>query len=192
MADTGKIVKGVGITAIVGLLVWKGVSLYNKVKIGVTNITPNVSFLRVHGLIGDGITKFLSPTIRTLFNLNIKNFSGFDIDVTKIYAKIEVSKDGGKNYKSIATTSNYINISIPDGKEINKELTIDFKGLSTISSLMNKNNSHRILLSYNYKGQALQTTQDIDISGQISSYWQKIKGSFSLKGITVSQALQTV
>ena len=74
------IVWGLGV---LGLLAWKGYSVYSKVKAGVGNITPTVSFLRIHGLIGDGLTKFISPVIRTLFNLNIKNFSGFDISVTK-------------------------------------------------------------------------------------------------------------
>ena len=190
MADTGKIVKGGVIVTILGLLTWKGISFYNKVKAGVGNITPTVSFLRIHGLMGDGLTKFISPVIRTLFNLNIKNFSGFDISVTKIYARVETQKAGNAKWATIATTSDYLTIAVKDGIAKDITLTMDFKGLGTISSLINKSNRHRIVLSYDYKGQTLQTTQDVDISGPINSFWQKAKGSLSLKGITISQAIQ--
>ena len=192
MADTGKIVKGVTIVGILGLLAWKGYSVYSKVKAGIGNITPTVSFLRIHGLIGDGLTKFISPVIRTLFNLNIKNFSGFDISVTKIYARIETQKAGIGNWNSIATTSTYLSIAVKDGTQKDIILTIDFKGLGTISSLINKSNRHRIVLTYDYKGQTLQTIKDVDISSPINSFWMKAKGSLSLKGITVSQAIQPV
>ena len=148
------------------------------------NINFAVAFLRVHGLIGEGILKFTSPTIRTLFNLQLRNFSGFDIEVNKIYARIETNVAGSQDWKVIATTTDYLTIKLPDGKVKNETLTLDFVGLDTITSLINKKNRHRIVLTYNYKGQQLQYVSDVDITGPINSYWQKIKGNTnSLKGI---------
>lgn len=190
MANIGKIF---GITALIAGLVaasYKGVSFYNKVKQASGNITFGVSFLRVHGLVGEGITKFLSPTIRTLFNLNLKNFSGFNVDVTKIFARIETNKSGATTWDAIATTTDYLAINLKDATQINKTLTFDFKGTGTISSLINKKNRHRIVLTYNYKGQQLQFIQDVDLAGPINSFWQKVKGGTnSLKG---TNAINTI
>ena len=185
-------IKKISITAFLGALGfagYKGVAFYNKVKNGVGNITFNISFLRVHGLIGEGLTKFISPTIRTLFNLNLKNFSGFDIDVSKIYARVETQKTGSSSWVLIASTTEYLSINLRDGKVIDKTLTIDFKGLGTITSLTNKLNRHRIVLTYNYKGQTLSFIQEVDLTGPISSFWSKMKNSFnSLKGTETTNA----
>jgi hypothetical protein len=189
MANAGKIL---GITAIIGAvaaLSYKGVSFVNKLKQASGNINFDVAFLRVHGLIGEGIAKFTSPTIRTLFNLNLSNFSGFDIEVTKIFARVETNKAGTQDWSAIATTSNYITIKITDGKVINQTLTIDFKGLGTITSLINKANRHRIVLTYNYKGQQLQFIKDVDLTSPINAFWKKAQGQFnSLKGTETNVA----
>ncbi len=190
MAKVGKIL---GITALLGtagFAVYKGVSFVNKLKQAAGNITPDVAFVRVHGLMGDGITKFTNPTIRTLFDLSIKNFSGFNIDVTNIYARVETSKGNSNSWSVIATTSDYMKISLQDGKQINKTLTLDFKGLGTITSLISKTNRHRIVLTYNYKGQQLQFIKDVDLTSPINSFWQKMRNSFnSFKGIETNAHL---
>lgn len=192
MANVGKIL---GITALIAAVSYggyKGVSFYNKVKQASGNITFDVSFLRIHGLIGEGITKLVSPTIRTLFNLELKNFSGFDIEVTKIFARIETNKAGSKDWNPIATTTDYFAIKLFDGKQINKTLTFDFKGLGTITSLINKTNRHRIVLTYNYKGQQLEFMKDVDLTSPINSFWQKAQSKFnSLRG-TDSNILKLV
>lgn len=189
MANVGKIL---GITAIIGAvaaLSYKGVSFVNKLKQASGNINFDVAFLRIHGLIGEGISKFTSPTIRTLFNLKLSNFSGFDIEVTKIFARVETNKGGTQDWSVIATTSNYIAIKITDGKVINQTLTIDFKGLVTITSLINKANRHRIVLTYNYKGQQLQFIKDVDLTSPINAFWKKAQGQFnSLKGTETNVA----
>jgi len=183
MNSTVKILIGTAIVAGVATLGVKGASLYNKVKQAAGNINFSVSFLRIHGLIGEGLTKFISPTIRVLFNLNLSNFSGFDIDVKKIYARIEANKAGTNSWDVIAKTNSYLDIALVDGKESNKTLTIDFKGLSTVTSLTNKGNRHRVVLTYNFKGQQLDYTSDLDLTGPISTYWAKAKNSInSLKG----------
>ena len=202
MANIGKII---GVTAVVSLLVggvYKGYSFYNKLKQASGNINFNVSFLRVQGLIGNGITKFLSPTIQVAFKLNIKNFSGFDIDVKKIYARVESNQANNDKWNVIATSSGfghnslyiegYLNLKLKDGLEDNYDLYIDFKGLPTIKSLMNKTTRQRIVMTYEYKGQALDYTSDVDIATPINAYWQKIKnGIHSLKGVASFGNLQT-
>lgn len=184
MANIGKIL---GITAILGAIGfagYKGVSFVNKLKQAAGNINFDIAFVRVHGLVGEGITKFTSPTIRTLFNLSLKNFSGFDVEVTKIYARVETNKANSQDWSVIATTIDYLKINLPDGKQINKTLTFDFKGLGTITSLINKTNRHRIVLTYNYKGQQLQFIKDVDLTSPINSFWQKAKSTFnSFKGV---------
>lgn len=193
MANIGKILGVTGLLGVLAFAGYKGVSFYNKVKQASGNINFNVSFLRVHGLMGEGITKFVSPTIRTLFNLNLKNFSGFDVEVTKIYARIETNKAGSNNFNVLATTTDYFTINLIDGKEINKTLIFDFKGLATITSLINKTNRHRIVLTYNYKGQQLQFINDVDLTSPINSFWQKAKSSFnSFRGISANNTLQLV
>lgn len=189
MANVVKILGITAIVAAVATLGYKGVSFVNKLKQASGNITFNVSFLRIHGLIGEGITKFVSPTIRTLFNLELKNFSGFDIEVTKIIARVEYNKAGTQDWTVIATTDNYFTIKTTDGKIIYKTLVFDFKGLGTITSLINKTNRHRIVLTYNYKGQQLQFIQDVDLTSPINSFWQKAQKSFNtLKGVETSVA----
>jgi hypothetical protein len=189
MANVVKILGITAIVAAVATLGYKGVSFVNKVKQASGNITFNVSFLRIHGLIGEGITKFVSPTIRTLFNLELKNFSGFDIEVTKIIARVEYNKAGTQDWTNVATTDNYFTIKTTDGKIINKTLVFDFKGLATITSLINKTNRHRIVLTYNYKGQQLQFIQDVDLTSPINSFWQKAQKSFNtLKGVETKVA----
>jgi hypothetical protein len=189
MANIKKIVGISFLLSAIGFGAYKGIAFYNKVKNGVGNITFNVSFLRVHGLIGDGLTKFISPTIRTLFNLNLKNFSGFNIAVTQIYARVETQKSVNGKWAVIATTNDYMSINLPDGKSVDKTLTIDFKGLGTIASLTNKLNRHRIVLTYNYKGQTLSFIQEVDLTSPISSFWNKMKNSFNtLKGTETTNA----
>jgi hypothetical protein len=188
-----KAVKIFGVTAVLaalGFAAYKGTSFLNKVKQASGNINFAVSFSRIHGLIGEGLTKLISPTIRVLFNLNLKNFSGFSVDVKNIYARIETQKDTDKSWSAIATTSSYFNITTNDGTEINKTLTFDFKGIPTITSLISKGNRHRIVMTYNFKGQQLQFIEDIDISGPINSYWAAIKNQFnSFKGVESKNSL---
>jgi hypothetical protein len=177
---------GLGLAALAAVITGgvKGVSAYNKLKDAVGNFNFAFAFLRIHGLIGEGITKFTSPTIRVLFNLNLKNFTGFDIQVTKIYARIEMQKAGSKDWSVIATPTGYLDLNLKDGKEENKTLTFDFKSLATITSLINKNNRHRVYMTYQFKGQAMNYTTDLDLTGPISTYWTKIKSSFpALKGV---------
>lgn len=202
MANIGKIV---GITTLVGLALagaYKGYSLYNKVKQASGNINFNLSFLRVHGLIGTGITKYISPTIEVVFNLNLKNFSGFDIELKNIYIRIESKTSSSNKWNVIATskafghnslyTAGYINISLKNGIEDNYSVYIDFKGLSTIKSLIEKSNRHRIVMTYEYKGQSLDYTSDVDIVTPINTYWQKIRSKVnSLKGVGSLGNLQT-
>ena len=185
MANVGKIIGVTALLAAITAASYKGVSFVNKLKQASGNINFDVAFLRIHGLIGEGILKFTSPTSRTLFNLQLRNFSGFDIEVNKIYARVETNKAGSQDWSVIATTSNYLAIKILDGKVINKTLTIDFIGLATITSLINKTNRHRIVLTYNYKGQQLQFIKDVDLTSPINSFWQKMRGQHnSLKGIS--------
>ncbi len=185
MANAGKIFGITALVALVGGIAYKGVSFVNKVKQASGNVNFNLSFLRIHGLIGDGITKFISPTVRVLFNLNTKNFSGFDIEVTKIFARVESNKVNSTSWSVVASTNNYTKLNLRDASETNTILTFDFKGLSTITSLLNKTNRHRIVLTYNYKGQQLETIKDIDITGPLNSFWQKATQKFnSLKGLT--------
>lgn len=185
MANVGKILGISAVVALVGGIAYKGVSFVNKIKQASGNINVNVSFLRIHGLMGDGITKFISPVVRVLFNLNIKNFSGFDIEVNKIFARVETNKVNSTTWDVIASTNDYLKITLRDGKQSNTTLTLDFKGLSTITSLLNKTNRHRIVLTYNYKGQQLESIKDIDITGPLNSFWQKVQSNFnSLKGLT--------
>lgn len=193
MANIGKIV---GITALVGLLVggaYKGYSFYNKLKQASGNINFNVSFLRVHGLVGNtGIAQLLNPILRIIFNLNVKNFSGFDIDVQNIHVRVETQPTNSTTWKPLGSTTVYINLSVKDGKEKDEELYFDFKGFATIASLTNKKNRHRIVMTYEYKGQALDYTSDVDIATPINAYWQKIKnGIHSLKGVASFGNLQT-
>ena len=184
MANVGKILGITAILSAIGFAGYKGISFVNKLKQASGNINFDVAFVRVHGLIGEGITKFTNPIIRALFNLSLKNFSGFDVEVTKIYARIETNKAGTSDWSVIATTIDYLKINLPDGKQINKTLTFDFKGLGTITSLTNKSNRHRIVLTYNYKGQQLQFIQDVDLTSPINSFWQKAKNTFnSFKGV---------
>ena len=176
MANVKKIL---GITALIGILVavsYKGASFYKKLKQASGNIMFDVSFLRIYGLVGEGITKFISPTVRVLFNLELKNFSGLNIEITDIFARIDFSKNGGKDWASVASAINRLTINSKDGSQINKELTFDFKGISTITSLINKTNKHRIVLTYNLKGQQLQFIKEIDISGPLSAFWKKQSG----------------
>ena len=193
MANIGKIL---GITALVGLLVggaYKGVSYVNKIKQATGNLNFSVSFLRVHGLVGNkGIEQLLNPIIRILFNLNVKNFSGFDIEVKNIRVRVEAQTASNTTWKMIGATTVYLNLSVKDGKEKNQELYFDFKGFATITSLTNKKNRHRIVMTYEYKGQSLDYINDVDIVTPINTYWQKIKGGInSLKGVASIGNLQT-
>ncbi len=193
MANIGKIV---GITTLIGLALggaYKGYSFYNKVKQATGNVNFSISFLRVHGLFGNkGIEQLLNPVIRILFNLNVKNFSGFDIDVKNIRVRVEAQTAGNSTWNMIGATTVYMNLAVKDGTEKNQELYFDFKGYATITSLTNKKNRHRIVMTYEYKGQSLDYTSDVDIVTPINTYWQKIKsGVNSLKGISSFGNLQT-
>jgi len=168
----------------------KGASLYNKAAQALGMINFNFSFVRIHGLVGEEITKFTNPTIRVVFNLNLKNFTGFNIDVQKIYCRIETKKEGTKDWSVIALPSGYFNIKLADGGELNKPLYFDFKGVGTITSLINKANRHRVVITAELKGQRLpEYTTDLDLTGPISKFWdlaQKvntIKQKVGLKGI---------
>lgn len=192
MANISKIV---GVTALVGLLIggaYKGVAMYNKLKQASGNINFSVSFLRVHGLVGGtGITQLLNPIIRVLFNLNVKNFSGFDIEVKNIHVRLETQTTGNTTWKVLGTTNVYINLTVKDGKDKDEELRFDFKGLATIASLTNKKNRHRVVITYDFKGQPLEYISDVDITSPINSYWQKARNNFnSLKGLSLGN-LQT-
>lgn len=190
MANVGKIL---GVSALLGILAYggyKGATFYNKIKQAAGNITFNVSFSRVHGLVGEGLTKFISPTIRAMFNLNLKNFSGFDIEVTRIFARVDTQKAGSNDWATIATTTEYMNINLKDGNIYDKTLTLDFKGFGTITSIIDKQSRHRIVLTYNYKGQQLQNINDVDLTSPINSFWQKAKSTInSLKGINTLELL---
>ena len=192
MANIGKII---GITTLIGLALggaYKGYSFYNKVKQATGNVNFSISFLRVHGLLGNkGIEQLLQPVIRILFNLNVKNFSGFDIDVKNIRVRVETQTAGNTTWNMLGATTLYINLAVKDGTEKNQELYFDFKGFATITSIINKKNRHRIVMTYEYKGQSLQYISEVDITSPINSYWQKVRKNInSLKGLPLGN-LQT-
>jgi len=163
------------------------VSTYKKKA---ANITFGFGFNRIHGLIGEGISKFLNPTIRTVFNIDIKNYSGLNLSAEKVYARLEVRTPGSNSWDVVATQTGYKNFTINDGKEISQEITMDVKGAAAITSLTNKKNLHRVAVSYVFKGVPGVYHEEIQIADQVTAYWNKMKLKFpGLTGVETNISL---
>lgn len=159
-----------------GIVATKVVS--NKLKEKAANIDFGFGFNRIHGLIGDGISKFLSPTVRIIFNLQLKNFSGINLEAKKIYTRIEAQKPGQKDWTVVATQTGYQNIAIKDGENKTFPVSMDVKGFASISSLTNRKNRHRAVVSYEFKGIAGTYTSDIDIASKLGAFYDQQKKKF--------------
>ncbi len=180
----GKVLLFGGIATALVFAGLKGAEVYNRVSQALGTINFNFSFVRIDGFVGEKVTWFTNPTIRVLFNLNLKNFSGFNLDVQKIYCRVEVQKAGTKEWAVIALPSGYINLKLLDGAEMNKPLSFDFKGLSTITSLTNKDNRHRVVITAEVKGQRLPAyTTDLELAGSFSKFLTTAKKLIGLKGV---------
>jgi hypothetical protein len=185
MVKTGKILMFAGLAAAVAAVGVKGYSEVNKLKQALGTFNFSFAFVRIHGLIGEGITKFTNPTIRVIFNINLKNFTGYNIEINKIYARIETQKAGSNSWSVIATPGGYMDIKLADGGNIDKLIQFDFKGLGTITSLISKTNRHRVVMTYTFKGKSMpEYTTDLDLAGPIAAFWAKSKNAINaLKGV---------
>lgn len=157
------------------------------VKEKAANIDFSVDFSRVHGFMGSGITKFLSPTIRTIFNLTLKNFSGFALSAEKIYTRIEVQTPGSEDWTIIASQTEYINVAVADGATVVKPISVDIKGLASLKSIFNRKNKHRAVITYNFKGVSGNYITNIDVAGKFGAWYdsqrKKIPALPQLSGI---------
>lgn len=157
----------------------------DKLKKKAANIDFNISFNRVHGLMGEGFSRFVSPVIRTIFTLSLKNFSGLNLAVNKIYTRIEVQKPGSMDWTVIASQVSYINIISNDGTNKDVAIPVDIKGFAAIGSLTNRKNKHRAVVSYEFKGVSGTYIKDLDVAGPIAVWYDQQKKKFpALAGAT--------
>lgn len=182
--------KGLAILGVlgIGVLAVGGKYTIDKLKRAAANIDFGISFNRIHGLVGEGVAKFLNPTIRLVFDLTLKNYSGLDLDASNIFTRIETKKPGETSWSIIATQQGYMNIRVPNGKEKTQQITVDVKGFSTIGSITNKKNSHRAVVKYTFKGIEMEYVKELDVAGPISQYWQNVKSKFSSLGAASIEA----
>lgn len=161
----------------------------DKLKEKAANIDFNIGFNRIHGFMGEGLSKFLSPVIRTIFTLSLKNFSGLNLAVNKIYTRIEVQKPGSMEWTVIASQVNYINVAINDGQSKNVDIPVDIKGFAAISSITNRKNKHRAVVSYEFKGISGTYVKDLDLAGPLFTWYDQQKKKFPALAGTVNQNL---
>lgn len=167
----------------------KGYSFYNKLKNAVNNIQFMFSFVQVNGLIGSGITKFTNPVLQVIFELQVKNLSDFNVNATNIVATIQQqSKD--LSWNNIAQTENQFIINAPaKGGSSKINIPINFKGLSTLSSVANIKSNYRALITYQYRGTSLQHKENIPLQQYIKLAIDNLKSGLNLKGIEANTTL---
>jgi len=189
MTNSTKIFAGVSITTLAVIGAIKGISFYNKAKNAINNIQFLFSFVRVQGLIGEGITRFTNPIFQVIFFLEVKNLSDFNIDATNIVATIQESNNS-LSWNTIAISDNQFKINVPArGGSSKTQMPINFKGFSTIKALANMSGKkYRALITYRYKGASLQYIQDIPLQQHIKLAIDSLKIGLNLKGIDVPQS----
>lgn len=164
----------------------------DKLKQKAANIDFNIGFNRIHGFMGEGISKFLSPVIRTIFTLSLKNFSGLNLAVNKIYTRIEVQKPGSLDWTVIASQVNYINIAVNDGTNKDVAIPVDIKGFAAIGSLTNRKNKHRAVVSYEFKGISGTYVKDLDLAGPIALWYDQQKKKFPALSGAINAPVQQI
>lgn len=174
----------IGLTALIGTLAVAGRFTINRLKERAANIEFNINFNRIHGFMGEGITRFLSPIIRTYFTISLKNFSGLNLSANRIYTRIEVQRPGSLEWTVIATQVDYLNVSVTDGQTKNIQVPVDIKGFSAIASITNRQNKHRAVVSYQLKGVNATYVKDLNISGSLFTWYDQQKKKFpALAGV---------
>lgn len=185
-----------GFAAIATALFYGGKYAIGAAKEKAANIDFSIDFNRVHGFMGDGLTKFLNPTIRTIFNLTLKNFSGYNLSAEKIYTRIEVQTPGSTDWTLIASQIEYITVSVTDGKTTVTPIAIDIKGLAAIKSLFNKKNKHRAVVTYNFKGVSGNYITAIDIASKFDVWYsaqrKKIPALPQLSGVSDTNSIHSL
>jgi len=178
------IIGGTILAAVIGI----GAAVINKVKKGVEKIDLNVSFLRVHGLVGT----IFNPGLQVVFNLNVKNFSGLDIEVRDVYTRIETAKAGSNEWSTVATQADYVNVAVINGKTSNLAIVIEFKGLPLLKSFIDKTNRHRAVVSYSFKGIGGEYVKDLDLNGAIAPYVATLKSKLGLSGVAPKETYNLI
>ncbi len=167
-----------------GLAVFTGKKAVEKIKRSVANIDFGISFNRIHGLVGEGVARFLNPTVRVLVDLTLKNYSGFDLEAKKIFTRLETRLPSQADWSIIATQQGYLDINVANGAEKKNTLQIDVKGFAAIGNLTKKTTKCRAVVKYEFKGIELEYIKEIDVAAPIAAYWNKVKAQFpSLTGI---------
>lgn len=162
----------------------KGVSYYNRVKTAVDNIQFNFAFVRVQGLIGQGITRFTNPILQVIFQIQIQNLSDFDIRATRVVATIQQQAANSKEWTNIAQANHPFEINVKQGKSFSHDLPVNFQGLSTLKSLANlSTNKYRVLVSYRVNNNTLVYTKNLPLQQYLKSSIDSLKAGLNLKGL---------
>lgn len=182
MASTSKIVIGL-LVATAGVFgITKGISYYNRVKNATNNMQIGFAFVRVHGLIGNGITKLTNPVLQVIFQLQIKNLSDFVIKATNIVATVQQNING--QWSQIAITDNFFQFNSAPGTSTNVTIPINFAGLTTLASIANINTrKYRVLVTYRINNNTLSFTQDLPLQQYLRGSIDALKAGLNLKGL---------
>lgn len=174
---------GLSILAALTYGAYKVVPTLTKVaRIG-ENVIVDTTFNRIHGLVnaGDFLQKLINPVLRVFFTVSLKNFSGFNLGINNAFIKLEFMAPGAKEWTTIGSSPTRFALDSKDNTTINKDLPIDIKGWSALTSLGNKLNKHRAVLMFDFKGLQQREEIPLNIAASINAYVQKLNGG-SLKG----------
>ncbi len=180
MTTKTKLLTGLGITAVVGLITLA----INRKKQDIQNIIFGVSFNRVHGLIGEGLGKYVNPKLRVYVNIDINNQSNnTSLTASNIYVRFQSKKAGATSWDDVALANQKYNITTKPGNNQSTPIALDFKGIATIVSLANKTTLHRIVYSYTFLGQPITQAMPMPLNSLIREYIKPFLKLLGLNGL---------
>jgi hypothetical protein len=156
----------------------------NRKKQDIQNILFGVSFNRIHGLIGEGVGKFVNPKLRIYLNVDINNQSNnTSLTANNIYVRFQSKKAGATSWNDVALSNGKFNITTKPGSNESTPIALDFKGIATIASLANKTTLHRVVYSYTFLGQPITQAMPMPLNNTIREYIKPFLGLLNLNGV---------
>ena len=180
MTTKTKVLSFLGLATVAGLVTLA----ISRKKQDIQNILFGVSFNRIHGLIGEGLGKYVNPKLRVYVNIDINNQSNnTSLTASNIYIRFQSKKAGATSWDDVALSNQKFNITTKPGSNQSTPISLDFKGIATITSLANKTTLHRVVYSYTFLGQPITQTMAMPLNSLIREYIQPFLKLLGLNGV---------
>jgi hypothetical protein len=180
MTTKTKVLSLLGLATVAGLVTLA----INRKKQDIQNIIFGISFNRIHGLIGEGVGKFLSPKLRIYLNVDINNQSNnTSLTANNIFVRFQSKKAGATSWDDIALSNQKFNIVTKPGANESTPIALDFKGIATIASLANKTTKHRVVYSYTFLGQPITQAMPLQLNTMVREYLKPFLALLGLSGV---------